>query len=209
MACIFKTETTCYNIVGKWGVTMNEDIIKNLYAWSDHFKQQQALHYKDLPAIELYMDQVVSVVGSYLSFYFDDTTKFITSSIINNYVKLGVIPAPVKKKYSKEHIAKLIIICVLKQVLPISSIKTLIDFYLEKMSIEQFFDLFCKNQQEILYQSITETEKIQNESSDSQKPTTAVLDLAIKASACKLLTEKVLTAYDKTEESLHTKKTKK
>lgn len=66
---------------------MNQDVIKNLYAWSDHLKQQQALHYKDLPAIELYMDQVVSVVGSYLSFYFDDTTKFITSSIINNYVK--------------------------------------------------------------------------------------------------------------------------
>ena len=187
---------------------MNQDVIKNLYACSDHLKQQQALHYKDLPAIELYMDQVVSVVGSYLSFYFDDTTKFITSSIINNYVKLGVIPAPVKKKYSRDHIAKLIIICVLKQVLPISSIKTLIDFYLEKMSIEQFFDLFCKNQQEILYQSITETEKIQNEASGSQKPTTAVLDLAIKASACKLLTEKILTVCDTEEGPVHIKKAK-
>ena len=195
-------------MIGERGVTMNQDVIKNLYAWSDHLKQQQALHYKDLPAIELYMDQVVSVVGSYLSFYFDDTTKFITSSIINNYVKLGVIPAPVKKKYSKEHIAKLIIICVLKQVLPISSIKTLIDFYLEKMSIEQFFDLFCKNQQEILYQSITETEKIQNESSGSQKPTTAVLDLAIKASTCKLLTEKILTVCDTEADTVHIKKAK-
>lgn len=195
-------------MIGKRGVTMNQDVIKNLYAWSDHLKQQQALHFKDLPAIELYMDQVVSVVGSYLSFYFDDTTKFITSSIINNYVKLGVIPAPVKKKYSREHIAKLIIICVLKQVLPISSIKTLIDFYLEKMSIEQFFDLFCKNQQEILYQSITETEKIQNEASGSQKPTTAVLDLAIKASTCKLLTEKILTVCDTEEGPVHVKKAK-
>lgn len=187
---------------------MNEDMVKSLYAWSDNLKQQQTLNYKDLPAIELYMDQVVSVVGSYLSFYFDDTTKFITSSIINNYVKLGVIPAPVKKKYSKEHIAKLIILCVLKQVLPISSIKTLMDFYLEKMPIEQFFNLFCESQQKILQQSIADTEKMQNEPSDSPTPTRAVLDLAIKASACKLLTEKILTVCEPKEEPANTKKTK-
>lgn len=76
------------------------------------------------------------------------------------------------------------------------------------MSIEQFFDLFCKNQQEILYQSITETEKIQNEASGSQKPTTAVLDLAIKASTCKLLTEKILTVCDTEEGPVHVKKAK-
>ena len=39
----------------------------------------------------------------------------ITHSMINNYVKLGIMPAPVKKKYSREHIAYLIIICCLIQ----------------------------------------------------------------------------------------------
>ena len=37
------------------------------------------------------------------------------------------MPAPVKKKYSREHIAYLIIICSLKQALPISDIKDFSD----------------------------------------------------------------------------------
>jgi hypothetical protein len=55
-----------------------------------------------LPDIELYMDQVVSVVTKYLEAPNSTIvfTRPVTSSMINNYVKLGIIPPPVKKKYS-------------------------------------------------------------------------------------------------------------
>ena len=56
-----------------------------------------------LPDIELYMDQVISLVTKYLEVY-DNVMglhKLVTPSMINNYVKLGIIPAPIKKKYSK------------------------------------------------------------------------------------------------------------
>ena len=45
--------------------------------------------------------------------------------MINNYVKTGLIPHPDKKKYTKEHLAGLMAVCMLKQVLPIQDIKTL------------------------------------------------------------------------------------
>ena len=87
------------------------------------------------------MDQVIALMEKYLA---DKTTdsKLITPSMINNYVKLGIMPAPVKKKYSREHLAYLFIICSLKQVMPISNIKSMIDEKLKKNSIEEILDFY-------------------------------------------------------------------
>ena len=51
----------------------------------------------------------------------------LTNSMINNYVKNGVLPHPEKKKYSRQHLAALITICMLKQVLTIPDIATLLN----------------------------------------------------------------------------------
>ena len=52
--------------------------------------------------------------------------KAITASIINNYVRMKVMPPPVKKRYSRVHLAYLIIICTLKQSLSISCIQRML-----------------------------------------------------------------------------------
>lgn len=100
-------------------------------------------YWEDLPEIDLYMDQVIALMDKYLSFHkTDENTAVITHSMINNYVKLGIMPAPIKKKYSREHIAYLIIICCLKQALPISDIKDLIDIRVKRTSIEETLNFF-------------------------------------------------------------------
>ena len=71
-------------------------------------------YWEELPNLDLYMDQVIVLMENYFSQYMEPDTKIITPSMINNYVKLGMMPAPVKKKYSKTHVAYLIIICSLK-----------------------------------------------------------------------------------------------
>ena len=45
--------------------------------------------------------------------------------MVNNYVKAGVVPPPVKKRYGREHVAKLLAVCVMKQLLPIAAIQRL------------------------------------------------------------------------------------
>ena len=56
-----------------------------------------------LPDIELYMDQVVSVVTKFLEVPSTiGLNRSITPSMINNYVKLKIIPSPKMKKYSKK-----------------------------------------------------------------------------------------------------------
>ena len=62
--------------------------------------------WNELPDIDLYLDQVVNYIERYLGAYFiNKEDKVITKTMINNYVKQGVMPAPEKKKYNRAQIA--------------------------------------------------------------------------------------------------------
>ncbi|MBE7092143.1 MAG: DUF1836 domain-containing protein [Clostridiales bacterium] len=79
-----------------------------------------------LPDFELYMDQVISLMQKYLEPYIL-TEDALTPSMINNYVKMEALPAPIKKRYSKEHISRLIIICLMKRQFAIPTISSIIN----------------------------------------------------------------------------------
>ena len=102
----------------------------------------------ELPDLELYMDQVISLIKKYLDLFYDATgaEKFITSSMINNYVKLGIIPPPVKKKYSKKHMAYLLVICSLKQTLDMCTIQKIFPLEEDDKLIKRNYDAFLRNQ---------------------------------------------------------------
>lgn len=102
--------------------------------------------WNELPEIDLYLDQVVNYLEKYLEQYnFNKEDKIITKTMINNYVKLGIMPAPEKKKYSREHIAYLIVICVLKQVYSINDIGKLISLTIQSFEIGKAYNRFCAN----------------------------------------------------------------
>ena len=71
--------------------------------------------------------------------------KIITKTMINNYVKQGIMPAPEKKKYGKSHIAYLMVICVLKQVYSINDIGKLISLTIQYFEISKAYNRFCAN----------------------------------------------------------------
>lgn len=102
--------------------------------------------WNELPEIDLYLDQVVGYLEKYLEQYnVNKDDKIITKTMINNYVKLGIMPAPEKKKYKREHIAYLIVICVLKQVYSISDISKLISLTIQYFEISKAYNRFCAN----------------------------------------------------------------
>lgn len=102
--------------------------------------------WNELPEIELYLDQVVNYLEKYLEKYNGNKDdKIITKTMINNYVKIGIMPAPIKKKYSREHIAYLIVICVLKQVYSISDIGKLISLTIQYFELSKAYNRFCAN----------------------------------------------------------------
>ena len=72
-----------------------------------------------IPDLGLYMDQVITfITRMYQPLYGDATEGYLSSSMINNYVKAKLIPRPVGKKYNREQIALLAMIVALKQVPP-------------------------------------------------------------------------------------------
>lgn len=81
----------------------------------------------EIPNIDLYMDQVTTFMEEHLNDakrYSDD--KILTKTMINNYAKNDLLPPPVKKKYSKDHMIMLIFIYYFKNILPISDIQSLL-----------------------------------------------------------------------------------
>lgn len=153
--------------------------------------------WNELPDLELYMDQVITLINKYIAALSADTDAPLTPSMINNYVKSGILPAPVKKKYSRIHIARLIIICVLKPVLPIPLIGELIGILLRSRSDEEMFDFFCNNYslafdktREMIRTSLKEI--AQNESDGESVLSLAVMQAAAISGGSKLMAERSL-----------------
>lgn len=81
----------------------------------------------EIPNIDLYMDQVTTFMNDHMKSskrYEDD--KILTKTMINNYAKNELLPPPLKKKYSREHVMVLIFIYYFKNILSIKDIEILL-----------------------------------------------------------------------------------
>ncbi len=103
-----------------------QDILKHLESL-DHIRPET------IPNIDLYMDQVTTFMDEHLK----DTKRYpedkvLTKTMINNYAKNNLLPAPNKKKYSREHILLLIFIYYFKNLLSFHDIEQLFKPITEK-----------------------------------------------------------------------------
>ena len=94
------------------------------------------IHTSDIPGIDLYMDQVTTFLQENLRGLSrdPDDDKFLTKTMINNYVKNKVLIPPVKKKYSREHMMLLIMIYYMKSFLSIGDIREVIAPLMERFA---------------------------------------------------------------------------
>ena len=114
-----------------------EEIIRDVTAF-------QMPRYEELPRINLYLEQVIEEVVFILRPIFgDNSDKWITRTMVGNYVKQGLIPRPEGKRYAKEHIAYLVYISMAKQVLSMGEIKHLVDIQRAAYPIETAYDYMC------------------------------------------------------------------
>lgn len=112
----------------------------------------------EVPNIDLYMDQVTTFMDSHLEAMkrtADD--KILTKTMINNYAKNDLLPPPVKKKYSKDHMLTLIFIYYFKNLMSISDIQTILNpmtdkFFGDKgsVSIEHIYKTVYQKERERL-----------------------------------------------------------
>ncbi|MBQ7751701.1 MAG: DUF1836 domain-containing protein [Clostridia bacterium] len=150
--------------------------------------------WNELPDLELYMDQVISIISKYFKTSAEE--KNLTPSMVNNYVKLGIIPAPIRKKYSREHLAYLLMVCTLKQTLDMATIQKIVPVGLDSKQIEYIYNSFVKNQSKA-YGYVTENVLsvalpiFENEGENQDRLNDLLLQVASAANIFKLLTEKL------------------
>ena len=94
------------------------------------FDKARYIKSEEIPGIDLYMDQVTTFLDEGLKSStrnISEDEKLITKTMINNYAKNDVIPPPVRKKYSKDHMLLLIFLYYYKNILQINDVKDLMD----------------------------------------------------------------------------------
>lgn len=104
----------------------------------------------DLPTFDLHMDQVLELVNEYLSVFKLTDDPLITKSMVHNYVKLEMVPKPENKRYNRKHLAYLIAIIMLKNVISIPEIKTGIIYQAKVSGIKGAYELLIVEQENAL-----------------------------------------------------------
>ncbi len=137
-------------------MTINgDDLLGSILASLERIKYIEA---EDIPGIDLYMDQVTSFMDRRLraSVRNPGDDRVLTKTMINNYAKNDLIPPPIKKKYSREHLMLLIFIYYFKGILSIGDIQTVLEPITKK-----YFDNDEDFNLESIYREIIDMEKDQ------------------------------------------------
>jgi len=119
----------------------NDDLLNSIIA---SLGRIDTISVDEIPGIDLYMDQLTSFMDERLkkTTRHPESDKILTKTMINNYAKNDLLPPPVKKKYSKDHIILLIFIYYFKSVLSINDIQTLLEPLKERFQVsDPQFDL--------------------------------------------------------------------
>ncbi|ALP05044.1 hypothetical protein PCZ31_3144 [Clostridioides difficile] len=159
----------------------------------------------DIPSIDLYMDQIISLIDNKLSANKRfESDKILTKTMINNYSKEGLIKPVKGKKYTKEQILQMIIIYSMKNTLTIQEIKRILHGVYEKdnfsekdlVSCYEKFMLIKENQRKNIPDFIESNfENISINPENKDDLLIALLSLTSMADQLKNISEKLVDRY--------------
>ena len=105
------------------------------------------IRWEEIPDFPLYVDQVLTIINESLSFlnYNDDKNDIVlTNTMVNNYIKHGIVEGPSKKKYTRIHVAYLISVTLLKQVYALDDIMTILKVQTKNFKVNDIYNDFCE-----------------------------------------------------------------
>ena len=117
-------------------------------AFGQRLQSYQPAGWNQIPDLGLYMDQVITYMDRQCRDLYTPGERILTPAMVNNYVKLGLVKRPVAKKYSRESLAQLLMICTLKQAVSVEGIKVLL-MPEDGQDTESLYRHFCNLQSDI------------------------------------------------------------
>ena len=158
-------------------------------------EQERPTPWEDLPDIALYMDQLISYMPRQLIRF--DEGNALTSAMVNNYIKDGLVPRAEGKRYGPIHLGYLTAVVALKQVLSVRDIGALMSAgrALEKTPPEQY-GYFCR----ALDHALTDTAQSIDPELPDRDLAKLALELAVRSYANQLACQRILSILQPQEE---------
>ncbi len=132
------------------------------------------------------MDQLIAYMPRQLIRF--EESEQLTSAMVNNYIKDGLLPRADGKRYDQTHLAYLTAICALKQVLTVKEMKTLIQSGTQGRDPEKVYAHFCQ----VLSAALDETAQTLDETAEDEELARIALGLALRSYADKLACERII-----------------
>ncbi len=198
----------------------NEDVLNSILASLNRIEN---IKLEDIPNIDLYMDQLTTFMEEKLrkTTRYPNEDKVLTKTMINNYAKNDLLPPPVRKKYSKDHLILLIFIYYFKNILSINDIQTLLDPVKERfhtsdtdnLTLSDIYKVLCEQdaqEVEAVKEDVTRKYHIAQEAftdapeemKDKMQMFSFISLLSYDVYVKKLIIEKLLDNYKEFEETL-------
>ncbi|MEG1567163.1 MAG: DUF1836 domain-containing protein [Anaerovoracaceae bacterium] len=179
-----------YNIINEFEENY-EVIMENIKELKEKFINLTPNQWDAIPDIDLYMDQVITYMQrQHIGL---DDRETLTPAMINNYIKSELLPRAKGKRYSREHIAYLTAICLLKQVLSVGDTGALLHDQLENKDIKDFYN----NYSTTLNKEFKKVSDQIDEDYSEEQLSQLAMQLAISSYAEKLACEKILDILTK------------
>ncbi len=175
--------------------------MEELLDLKQRMEHERPVEWEQLPDIALYMDQIISFMPRQLIRF--DEGEGLTSAMVNNYIKDGLVPRAEGKRYGPTHLGYLTAVCALKKVLSVRDVGVLLAAGQERNSDpEQLYSCFCQ----ALDRALNETAQALDEEADREDLAKMALDLALRSYANQMACARILDILQPPEEGSSKKK---
>ena len=179
-----------------------EVVAAKLRRWEKYLYNFQLPEWERIPDFGLYMDQIIGLLTEYLDYLPPEikSDRIITAATINNYVRMKIMPEPVKKKYYRIHIGYLIMICTLKHSLSIAMVQKLIPADIDESDFQNIYEGYAERHRRSAAKFIEQVKEIGEplfhpenmEGEVSMDVSDLIYDYAVLTGFSKLLMEKLV-----------------
>ena len=150
-------------------------------------EQERPTPWEELPDLALYMDQIISYMPRQLIRF--DGGEALTSAMVNNYIKEGLVPRAEGKRYGPVHLGYLTAVCALKKVLSVRDVGILLSAgQATGKNAEELYAYFC----DALDRALSGTAQAIDPETPPERLAGLALDLALRSYADQLACARIL-----------------
>ena len=161
--------------------------MEELHELKSRMEQERPARWEELPDLALYMDQIISYMPRQLIHF--DEGETLTSAMVNNYIKDGLVPRADGKRYGPVHLGYLTAVCALKKVLPVRDIGVLLSAGQQTdKDNETLYNYFCA----ALDRALAGTAQTIDDNAQRDDLPRMALDLALRSYAAQLACARIL-----------------